>query len=76
MGIKEQVLGGLEAAVSKAVRDNLGDLSVDKLKEEAHKMVDKLIDEQIGDKLDGLAERIVANLVDKIDGEDDIPDIN
>jgi len=75
MGIREQLGGMAEAALMKAVDDNVKELSTDKIKAELYKLVDKMVDEYIGSKLDDLVMKIKANFIDQLDGVDDIPDV-
>lgn len=69
MGLRETIGGMAEDALNKAIDKALGqgDL-VEKVIDMIRPELKKLIGE-------GLAEKIKANWIDQIDGEDDIPDV-
>jgi hypothetical protein len=73
--IKQKILDEIEAAAKDFVETNLADFSKEKLKSELHALVDKFVEEKVGDKLDGLADRLTANVIDRINGRDDIPNV-
>lgn len=72
MGLREELGGKLEAALNKLVDDKLKEVSLDQLKAEAHKQVDALVDKHLGGVLDSLAEKLKKDVIDLIDGEDDV----
>lgn len=65
MDIRKTLGGKLEEALNAAVDKHLDATS---LKEQLHKGVDKLVD----DKLADLKHKLKADVIDLIDGEDDI----
>lgn len=65
MGIKETILGKVEEYLNNAV-DTYLDASV--IKEELHLAVDKLVD----NNLMQLKHKLKADVIDRLDGEDDI----
>ena len=65
MGLRETYGGMIEAALNELVDKHL---DATKLKEELHSVVDKYVDEYLED----LKHKLKADLIDKIDGEDDI----
>lgn len=75
MSLRAKLGGPIEAALIKAFRDNVKKVANGQLREKAHKVLDELFDKYIGDKLDGLADKFVANVIDQVDGEDDIPNV-
>lgn len=72
MGLREELGGKLELALNKLVDEKLATMTADGLKTEAHKLVDGLIDKHIGDVMTGLADKLKKDVIDLIDGEDDI----
>jgi hypothetical protein len=64
MGLREELGGKLEDMLNKAI-DNI---SLEDLKAKLHKEVDKIVDEHIGT----LTYKLKADVIDLIDGEDDI----
>lgn len=72
MGLREELGGKLEAALNKLVDEKLADVSLDALKAKAHEELDKLVDKHLGGIVQGLAERLKKDVIDLIDGEDDI----
>ena len=69
MDVRKQVGGMVEAALNDAVDKALaGEDIVKKISD----MIAKELGKMIGDNL---AEKIKANYIDKIDGEDDMPDV-
>lgn len=72
MGLREELGGKVEAALNKLVDEKLKTISVDALKAKAHEELDKLIDKHVGDVLNGLGEKLKKDVIDLIDGEDDI----
>jgi hypothetical protein len=72
MGLREELGGKLETALNKLVDEKLQGVSTESLKAEAHKLIDGLIDKHIGGLLTGLADKLKKDVIDLIDGEDDI----
>lgn len=72
MGFREEYGGKLEEALNKAIDENLPKLSLDKIKAELHEQVDKLVDKHVGGLVEGLGEKLKKDVIDLIDGEDDI----
>ena len=72
MGLREELGGKLEAALNKLVDDKLGGLGKDMLKAEGYKLVDSLVDKHYDNLLAGLGDKIKKDVIDMIDGEDDI----
>jgi hypothetical protein len=68
MGIREQLGGMLEAALNEAVDNYMGDALVDQITDKIKVELQKLLN-------DDLKMKIKANIIDKIDGEDDIKDV-
>jgi len=75
MGWREQLGGPVEDVLTKLVQNALEEVSPNKIKAALHEKVDDLVDEYIGDKLEYISKKIVANIIDQIDGVDDIPDV-
>ncbi len=71
MGLRETLGGQLESVLNDLVDKHLKTLSTDKLKQEAHELIDGLIDKHVAGLLDGLAEKLKKDVIDKIDGEKD-----
>lgn len=65
MGIREEIGGRVEDMLNKALDNNL---KPEVIKEKLHEQVDKLVDQYIGD----LKHKIKADVIDLIDGENDI----
>lgn len=72
MGLREELGGKLELALNKLVDEKLKDVSLDKVKAELHEQVDKLVDKHLGGVIEGLGERLKKDVIDLIDGEDDL----
>lgn len=72
MGFRETYGGAAEQMLNDLVDKHLKDLSSDKIKEELHKVVDKLVDEHVGEIVGKVAQKLKAEVIDLIDGEDDI----
>lgn len=68
MGLREDLGGKLEEALNKLVDEKLANVGKDFLKSEAHKLIDKLIDDNY-DKLVAGGIDSIKKLIDKIDGE-------
>lgn len=65
MGLREQYGPLLESALNVAVDKYL---DADVLKKELHEAIDKLVDSKLAD----LKHKLKAEVIDKIDGQDDI----
>ena len=72
MGLREELGGKLEAALNKLVDEKLGALSLEALKVKAHEEIDKQIDKLGADLLQKLGEKLKKDVIDLIDGEDDV----
>lgn len=72
MGLREELGGKLEAVLNKIVDEKFADLSLDALKAKAHEELDKQIDKLGQNLLAQLAEKLKKDVIDLIDGEDDI----
>ena len=69
MGVREITGGIVEGFLNEALDKYL---NAEELKAKIYKLVDELIDEQ----LDEMKEKVKANMIDLIDGVDDIPDVD
>jgi len=65
MGIREELGGRLEEALNKAVDKHL---NADLIKEQLYSAIDDMVDKFLGE----LNHKLKADVIDLIDGEDDI----
>lgn len=72
MGLREEMGGKLEDVLNKLVDEKLKGVSLDALKAKVHEEINALIDKHLGSVVDGLAERLKKDVIDLIDGQDDI----
>lgn len=72
MGLREELGGKIEAVLNKLVDEKLKTLDIAVIKAEVHKHTDALLDGYVAGVLDGLGEKIKKDVIDLIDGEDDI----
>lgn len=73
LGEIRKALGGkVEEALNALVDAKLKDVSLDSIKAKAHEELDKLLDKHIGDLVTNLGEKLKKDVIDLIDGEDDI----
>lgn len=73
MDIRKEIGGAAEKFLNKLADENLKGLGKDMLKEQAYKLIDKLIDDNYDKLFNGLYEKAKI-LIDKIDGEvDNVP---
>lgn len=75
MGIREKLGGALEEKLNEAVDKAVENLDLDGLKSTIHEKIDALIDEKIKGLVEPLANKLKANVIDLIDGTDDLPDV-
>ena len=68
MGLRERLGGMAEAALNDAIDD----LNIDKLLDEQLEKLKEVVKKEINQ---ALIEKVKANIIDKIDGQDDIPDV-
>ena len=71
MGLREEIFGKVEEKLNESVDK----ISAESLKKEADKLVEKLREELykfIDEKVDGFKHKLKADIIDKLDGEDDI----
>jgi hypothetical protein len=71
MELRKKLGGMAEEAINKAIDD----LDVEGLKKKVVSEVENLIDELVSNYVDDFKEKVKANYIDLIDGEDDIKDI-
>lgn len=66
--MRETYGGMIEEALIEALESNLGS---EQIKKALHEAMDKLVDE----KIEGLKQKLIANVLDLLDGQDDIRDV-
>lgn len=72
MGIRAEYGGKLEAVLNKLVDEKVATLGKEALKSEGYKLVDSLVEKNYEKILGGLAEKLKKDVIDLIDGEDDV----
>lgn len=72
MDLRKDLGGKLEDALNKIVDEKLKGISLDGIKAELHKQLDTLVDKHLGSVVEGLGEKLKKDVIDLIDGEDDI----
>ncbi len=72
MGLREELGGKLETALNKLVDEKLSGLGKETLKTEGYKLVDSLIEKYYDKLIAGLADKVKKDVIDLIDGVDDI----
>lgn len=72
MGLREDFGGKIEEALDKIVDEKLGAVSLDLIKTKLHELLDAQIDKLGVDLLKNLGEKLKKDVIDLIDGQDDI----
>ncbi len=75
MSLRETLGGKVEEALNKIVDEKLKGLSLDKIKAELHEQLDQIIDKHLAGVIDGLGDKLKKDVIDLIDGQDDIVQI-
>ena len=72
MGLREELGGKLEDTLNKLVDEKLKGVSLDAIKAKLNEELNKLVDKHLGEVVNGLADRLKKDVIDLIDGQDDI----
>lgn len=72
MGLREELGGKLETALNKLVDEKMSTLGKEMLKEKAMELAVKLVEDNYEKLMTGLADKLKKDVIDLIDGEDDI----
>lgn len=72
MGLRQDLGGKLEDVLNKLVDEKVTTIGKELMRAELHKLADKLVDEHYEKLMGGLAAKLKADVIDLIDGEDDL----
>jgi len=75
MGIRESLGGALEEKLNAAVDKAVAELDLSTIANSLKAKIDELINDNAKALIEPLADKLKANVIDLLDGEDDIPNV-